>query len=741
MHVMASFLLSSDRRQIRLDSDQKLPSEYNTWLLTQLIPPLYLFFLEHLSTGDDHFYKRWPRATSRIIDVYSQHVIDGFYLHHLALSPRRVFFNGRDSFLTPQEAVISGNEPERIRQALGLLGSPNVIKLPEGIRVLAEKGGIAQVSPAFIKEEILRNPTAITADVNCNLIEDIVKYLTKDPELRDLLDELPILPLEDNSFGTLYTQGTGSPYFVWKPKDRAKSHNFPEDYFVHPKMKTNDLLNLRVNVRTLDPRTIQRLLELQLSRYSDLQQSQWIDSFWSSWDEYSFLGLTYNDISSYPLVPTTQLLTFVSLDQCRTGGALLVRGDSPDNRALHAALHAVGLKMVRTDGEQTPEAIRSIFGRKEFPEMGFENVLLSLAQTEVPIPELFSSIAGESRNGFAHWARNNIPHEISEPLVSFARQLPIWWSAGNGAMRALRPASEVYLLPRGLTHQVAAKFLSVCVADHRSLQYLQSRALSFQDLHTKLLLLDTLDEEDLQPYKDFFGVWMKHLPNTFNQPIPVPTCDLSIRYSNELYARSRLFEAIFPADSWQFVHPEFAEYEQTLYRCGLRREEDLDVEMFTECVGTLDINDPDAIPRASELFRAYSEVLTLRVSRQNRDAWSRLDDLVFVPRRMETERKLEDHGENETGLEIPPNVAALAAIVEPGDLVRREFEPIAWSQRACFEVQPETVMPFYPALGRPSFSQVVCWFTMFQISLKTDMQIDRAPPLSFGLEAHSHKST
>ncbi len=194
-----------------------------------------------------------------------------------------------------------------------------------------------------------------------------------------------------------------------------------------------------------------------------------------------------------------------------------------------------------------------------------------------------------------------------------------------------------------------------------------------------------------------------------------PLRDLSIRNSNELYARSRLFEAILPADSWQFVHPEFAEYEHMLRGCGLRREEDLNVEMFIECVGTLDVNDPDAIPRAGELFRAYSEILPVRVGVQDRDVWSdQLSDLVFVPRRMETERKLEDQGENETGLAIPDNVTALAAIVEPGDLVRREFEPIAWSQRACFEVQPDTVLVVYPALGRPSFSVVVCCSLFFK---------------------------
>ena len=45
VHVNASFILSSDRRQIRLDNYGGTETSYNTWLLTEVIPPLYYFFL------------------------------------------------------------------------------------------------------------------------------------------------------------------------------------------------------------------------------------------------------------------------------------------------------------------------------------------------------------------------------------------------------------------------------------------------------------------------------------------------------------------------------------------------------------------------------------------------------------------------------------------------------------------------------------------------------------------------
>jgi len=710
MHVMASFMLSSDRRQIRLDAYEKLPSEYNTWLLAHVVPPLYLFFLEHLLlTADEHFRQRWPVEKD---DILSQHVVRGFYSVYLRNSTRRVFHNlcSPPQTLTPQEAVFSGGEPQGIRRALHLLQSPCIVDLPSGPRLLAEESGLAKVSPAFVKDEILRNPEAITSEDDFELLDDIIHYLAEEAKTSHNLCGLPILPLQNESFGTLDTTAIGPTYFVWRPKDQTREHFFAKDRFVHPKMKTKELLKLNINVFPLDPASIRKLLDIQLSSLSEaepLAQVNWKHSFWSSWPEYSALGLTHNDISSYPLVPTTRSLSFVSLDNCREGIALLVSGDSTDSRTLGASFQALGLNVIRVDSEQTPEPLRSILERKEFPSVTFQIVLAALAQNQQLVTELFLSLDEERKNAFAHWAIRNI-HACSDHLLPLARELPIWLSAGNGEEKELRPASEISLLPKGLVLDDAADFMRVLVTDNPALQVLHSPTLSAKDIAENLRLPAVFDIVELQAYKRFFEKWILELPPTYTEPIPVPTGPLTLRFSNELYRRHSLFEAVFGLDSPNFVHPEFTEFEDLLYNRGLRRGEDLDVNMFTEFVQALDMNDPDVLSRAMVIFRAYTQILPFHVTPQERHVWSQLDDLTFVPRRMTTVRKLADQGENESGLDIPANVTALDTIVQPNELVREEFEAVAWSQRAFFLEQPDRrVLVEYPNLGTPNFSEVV----------------------------------
>ena len=89
-----------------------------------------------------------------------------------------------------------------------------------------------------------------------------------------------------------------------------------------------------------------------------------------------------------------------------------------------------------------------------------------------------------------------------------------------------------------------------------------------------------------------------------------------------------------------------------------------------------------------------------------------ISSMTFIPRcTVDTVRKLLDQDESEAGLEIPVEVTCLDAVVQPIKLVKQEFEAVAWSQRACFEVQPSpSVCAQYPDLGKPSFSEVVHLF-------------------------------
>ena len=714
MHVMASFILSSDRRQIRLDSFEKQELRYNTWLLKELIPPLYLFFLEHLlQSGDEHYLLRWPNDKG---DALSNHIVESFYSSkHLTPSIRCLFpsIYRPGLVLSPQDAILQVKEPLIIRRIMDLLKPDRLVDLPSGPRELADRAGVSTVNPVFVKQEILHNPAAITSDIDFQLIPEIILYLSGQKGKSHILCDLPILPLENGSFGTLSTPGTGTFYYLWKPKDNSKRHNFSEEFFVHPRMKTKDLKGLKLNILPLDVAAIKDFVATKLSTFPQPivspAQLQWIDSFWDSWEEYSKLGLVPEDIASFPLVPTTQSSYLVCLDQCKNGSVLLVQGDHGADRALCTSLRQLELLVVHVDG-QIHSALCNILKQPIYPRLNLQNVLSAISRKGIPIADLFNSLDDDLKIEFAAWARANIS-QTSEDQLSLAQSLPIWWSAGGGLQRALRPSSEVRLLPDKVSLEDAAHFMVDCVTDDASLTHLNKKHMTIEELPHRLLLPDVLDMPTLLQYKQFFEIWQKQLPLTLPpsiQSLLVPNSVCTLQSPQDLFERGPHFMAIFPENSPFFVHSEFQDFEEVLGKFGLQSEERLDVRMFTIVAESLDLDDPDAVSRASEVFRVYSNILPRRISEEERDTWRELDDIPFIPRRMATVRKLATQGENETGLVIPMSVTQLPDILSPSEFVRERFEAIAWSQRACFEAQPsERAYIDYPELGRPTFSVVV----------------------------------
>ena len=99
----------------------------------------------------------------------------------------------------------------------------------------------------------------------------------------------------------------------------------------------------------------------------------------------------------------------------------------------------------------------------------------------------------------------------------------------------------------------------------------------------------------------------------------------------------------------------------------------------------------------------------MHVNADERDAWRELDQFSFVPRDLASERRLDDGGQLERAfLSIPLSITSLPHVVPPLNLVRKEFEAVAWTQRALFAEQPhQRVLLAYPELGRPDVSDVV----------------------------------
>ena len=710
MHVMASFKLSSDRRQIRLDKYEEMQTKYNSWLLEDLIPPLYLFFLEHLLCSEDpHYRLRWPSDKG---DNLSNHIVDSLYSSkHLMASSRYLFpsLYSPPLLLPPQDAVLH-YETTIIRTIMDQLKPSRVIDLPKGPRELAGRAGLRSVDPDFVKNEIMRNSDAITSRNDFQMILDIILYLSSQNDSSEILHGLPILPLENGTFGTLDTRETGMPYYLWN--EQIKKHNFDEARFVHPKMKTKELEKIKLNISPLNRTIIKSFVEAKLMTFARDGTSpvQWVESFWSSWDEYTGrkIGLRHEDIAAFRLVPTIMPSILVSLEQCKKGDApLLVEEDnSLEGRGLRKCFRDLGLPVVYVHSGEIPETLRQIFSTPNtFPPLKLHNIISAISKFDIPIPVLFGRLDNDLKSIFARWARNNIA-DIADHQISFARTLPIWWSANRGSKQTLLPASEVRLLPKNFTLQDAADFMADYVADDAALTHLKIEHMTLDELLQELRLPNVLDSDTMLQYKHFY----EKCANNSRRLLPVPTSACTRQSAKHLFKREPLFTALFSEDSTSFVHSTFEDFENELIEFGLQTEERLDMSVFKKCVDALDVNDLTA---AREVFRAFSDVLPANGSH----TWHELDNIPFIPRRTDTVRKLPDLDESEPGLDIPAEVTCLNAVVQPVKLVKQEFEAVAWSQRACFEVQPSpSVCAQYPDLGNPSFSEVVRLFVFILVS-------------------------
>ena len=727
LNIMASFVLSSDRRHIRLDEYGDPETQYNKWLLSNVIPPLYLFLLERSLQIEGVVDNKewWPRHRTDD-DILSRIIVDAFYSDPMNLQScsRRVFrsFNYPSLALSPQDAVLSGDEPSGIVEALASLRSTRIVKLSRGAHRLAvDKAGMVTVNPAFLKDEIAQHHEIITSALPLKILEDIISFLL-DPKSEGaaLLVGLPILPLQDGSFGTFQEGSNPESYYVWMPQIPELPHNFPEQKFVYPKLKVRNLLKAGLNIQLLDPPTIVRLIAERLPLSSPFQPSDelstWIYDFWASWPEYSQLGLDHEQISLFPLVPTIDHATFVSLSQIKESMAILVGGHTQQDQSIRSCLDELGLMVVRLDEEPTPPALRFIFHTAEYPLLTLERILSALAPFQNTLTARFNNLGAELRSEFASWVRMKV-HDIPEHLIPVAQEFPIWRSARRGSGLELLPASATFMLPQGIGRDLVAPFISQFVANHGLLRHLNGPTLTFAQIVDNLELPSAFTHPEMISYGQLLHALIPRLPPGFTDPIRIPNSNLELMVTNELYSRDALFLAAFGSDSELFIPPELQELERALHKHGLRNDAQLDIPMFRMCAEAVNNRqEDDRTAGALVVFEAYCVSLPMQVGPNDQESWRQLDDLCFIPRKVETERRLED-GE-EPGLEIPLNVSMLPLVVSPIDLVRQEFESVAWTQRATFATQPhQRILLAHPALGRPKFHEVVSCLRLLQLPL------------------------
>lgn len=709
VHLTAPFILSSDRRQIRLDGYDNSESQYNSQLLVARVPELYLFLqADLLRRFKDN--RRWWPGNVKEEDRITRSAVDAFYATHVKASDQQVFSSvyNNSQLLLPRDAVIIGpGLPPLLKSKILPAFKPyQVAALSSRVSKRAIEGGqLSSVDPLFVKDMIMQNSDILESmDLKIEEVEVLLQFICHDDVTNAI--GLPLLPLANGSFAVFEKYSALSKiYYVCESNSPRSNPVFRLDHLVHPKFLVKDFLDAGLNMEKLSGTAVKVLIGDILDETDERDSvghtdQKWIATFWSQYHRLES-DTTLDDISSYPLVPTTQADRYISISRCRDRTAVLF-SDIFEPDSLWGWLTELGITVVPRHSATFPVALQNVLRTNdEFPSFNFGDLLALLEPaSEAILVRRFSGMSAKSRQAFANWARNKVA-SIPSNLIPIAQRLPIWplILARNTRMPELRAAQNIIMLPIGMPGEVARRFMNTPVAEFSStLRHLDAKSLSLPELIQRLQLPARLSTRDVSVYKQL----MEAISIGNCQPIPnfrVPNCDRYLSAINTLYGRDPLFLAAFSPGSQQFVLDEIQEYEDLLTHHGLKRQADIDLEMFKACALAIH-NDTsqDRVDRALVVFHSYVEELSVRLNFS--DSWAQLDAIRFIPRGRTRHTKLEG--------DISTFVTPFPDVVAPNEILQAQYEAIAWTQRALFGVTPnQRILVAYPTLGCPSVAEVV----------------------------------
>lgn len=713
-HLNASFILAEDRRSIRFDGDGLLnpESRYNHWLLADLLPPLYLFFLDTLQRMHDHsskseWWKWWPGNTSSPGDPISAVLINSFYSRFLESSDRHICCSLSQEHLRPRDAFLL-NDETAIAKVILQLRPRHIIQLPYSSNLMRHfHGKIKTVDPQCVRDVILQNCDHIKAAyvskrIRIPDIEGVIRFLLQDGE--DTLMHLPLLPLSNGTLAAFErVQSSTECYFVWSSSN-LEQPLFPLDRLVDRHLNATTLLAKGLNISKLTGPAVRNFIADRIpevaSKDVTAEERTWIDHFWI---EFKSFSITSIDIALFPLVPTAKPSHFVSLSHCSSHTSLIMPRHPVEPNWLLETLAELEATVIRMD--KCHASIESLLRGRENSWSGMNTFLRFLQSSGgSALPHRFSGLQPTLHSLFAKWARENMYLPEKQKALRFtACNLPIWPSLGAMDEGPFLTAfeSKGMMLPTGVLAEMAIPFLRTprTYVLHNSTirDTLKIKPLTFAELRAHLVLPKTLPTNDLDKYKQLLRVSISHDRSGNN--LLVPDSSREMVSAGTLYARSQpVFVAAFLTRQHYFIHASFADLESALDHYGLTVG--IDLPSFEACARVLheDISGYRRVERAEIVYRCYNDHLPVRVG--DVKWWRRLDSLRFIPR----------HGVRHRSTSFDPiaYTGALPSLVSPKEVLRPDQEAVAWTQRGFFQSPPDLrLLVADIALGVPSVKEVV----------------------------------
>ncbi|KAF8648409.1 hypothetical protein AX16_006307 [Volvariella volvacea WC 439] len=728
-HLSAPFSLPSSRRGIHFDPSIDEDTEWNPWILLEAFPRLWLPSLATLKKDYPlRLHNFFPKDA--IQDGISRKILQGFYRHFLGSELDLVLTIGGE-WKPCKDAIFLSELPTgiwrgAIEKFLRHIQPDGVVLLPHSILkhlelVPYEEAPSQMEKPQVVSATIFQQ----IVETHSSDIEDLYERGDLDAkEIEAVLQLLLCGKVPVSTFPLLLT-GCKTPILRQFPTDTCVFYTDDDRLrsvlasFVSPE----HLLHQCVSkwcvqmmsewspplVVKFDPQQAVTLIKRHLHKLPVANHSRdtvrWIQRFWE------LLGLlegphNITEIGDYPVIPTKVAGKYVSV-----GDSLLPYDQEEISPELLKALHQFGFNLV----DMQPQ-LRAILGQ-EFPVRLTIPRLIQGLQALGMTGSKFPTIAGHKE--VATWIRSAFRCDSEcDSVLGTLRDLPIWPSMHDSS--SLYSSRNGYSLPDVVYHLDATILRDYWEGSsgifpreyRKKVNHLTKNPLTSNILLSHLSLPTTLPNSILKKYGDFVEDICSFSDFQAGTSIRLPDGTGQLHSVGELYDSTvPLFLYAFRSDKrTKFIHSSIRSQLESNRKLGLIRT--VDTNTLLKCLRGVHslVEDSNGagrciIQQAQQVYDQFTaHAPSLCRSRYHRLYHSHVDPLRFIVR---SEQQSPHENLNVDLSEDAFLAQNLPCIVTPSQMVRPEYESIAWTQRGRFDfTPPRELLSSIPAFGKPTTTDV-----------------------------------
>jgi hypothetical protein len=727
VHVNAPFILADDRQSMRFDDTGlgNLESEFNRWLLREVVPPLYYYLLSHLPRTKNIF-DWWPRTPK---DPLTTVIVDGFYGKLWSGATLPICSDLREQPVSPQSAIfLPSTETSTVIHLLqNVIRPPGVVLLPSlDIQKRVFKAPVTQLDPDRARTLLLAQSHPLRAafrDPGPNRmtvahIASLVNFLEstrREGSDASRLEGLPLLALADGTLTSFDSKNTR--YIARTTPGVPEPWPFlPADRFIHPGLSEC----LRQHPHTMQAMKISPLTAPAMARlvreripngpFRELsdEDTEWARSVWSMARLLPDLAPGEAvDLAQVPLIPTAQGNRHVSLAACMAEGSnIFIEPSAQSDTWLAAIVQRLGAICIKVDGF-SPE----LQNRLSSNIFSLETVLRFIqSRGGTALQADFASLPGSQHLDFAIWVERELRVRNLKQLRALKLDaVPIWRSQRGGSSDApvLRAMTDIEMLPSGLPIAVARSFLhpSRFFVEHTTLLVnLRMKEMTWATLLHNVVFPDRIrDDGAMRDFRSFMELAHSRWPSDLTPPrLPNAERNLVQASLEPLFVRAQpLFAAAFANEPHRYLHPQLDTLRMHLQRFGVHYQ--ITFADFKACAEAIARHSgPGRAEHARIVFEHYAQHLPFnRGPDGERTPWRQLDHIAFIP--VDLQRRDGVAWSEEYTEPIEPGM-----LCAPSQMVRRGLEAVAWTQRYRFLFEPEQHLWMADGvLGIPTVAEVV----------------------------------